>query len=153
MDILLINPPAENEIIGNNPIIIEEERGYNPPLGLLYIAAYLQEHTQHHVEVLDAQAEELGYERLRYLIAQKKPDIVGITAMTFTLLDVMKTIRIVKAVDKGIQVVLGGPHVHVFPEETIGLPGVDYVVLGEGEATFRELVDNIHDRDALKKKT
>jgi anaerobic magnesium-protoporphyrin IX monomethyl ester cyclase len=150
VDILLINPPAENEIIGNNPPIIEEERGYNPPLGLLYIAAYLQKHTQHDVEVLDAQVEELGYEQLRHIIAGKKPDVVGITAMTFTLLDVMKTVRVVKEVNEGIQVVLGGPHVHIFPKETMGLPGVDYVVLGEGEATFRELVDNIHARGVLK---
>lgn len=150
MDILLINPPAENEIMGNNPAIIEEERGYNPPLGLLYIAAYLQKHTQHHVETLDSQVEELGYEQLKHVVAQKKPDVVGITAMTFTLIDVMKTVRLVKEIDEDIQVVLGGPHVHIFPVETIRLPRVDYVVLGEGEVTFGHLVDNIHDREALK---
>ena len=38
MRILLINPPRENELLGNNPAIIDEERGYNPPLGLLYLA-------------------------------------------------------------------------------------------------------------------
>ncbi len=30
MKALLINPPRENEIIGNNPPIIEKERGFNP---------------------------------------------------------------------------------------------------------------------------
>lgn len=150
MDILLINPPAENEIMGNNPAIIEEERGYNPPLGLLYIAAYLEKHTQHHVEILDTQVEELGYEQLRHTIAQKRPNVVGITAMTLTLIDVMKTVCTVKEVDKDIKVVLGGPHVHIFPVETINLPGVDYGVLGEGEVTFRELVDNLHRPEALK---
>lgn len=150
MDILLINPPAENEIIGNNPTIIEEERGYNPPLGLLYIAAYLDEQTQHHIEVLDAQVEELKYDQLKRIIARKKPDVVGITAMTFTIHDVMRTVRIVKEIDKGIQVVLGGPHVHIFPKETINLPGIDYIVLGEGEAVFKDLVDNIQNPEALK---
>jgi anaerobic magnesium-protoporphyrin IX monomethyl ester cyclase len=150
MDILLINPPAENEIVGNNPAIIEEERGYNPPLGLLHIAAYLEKHTQHHVEILDTQVEQLGYEQLKHVVAQKRPDVVGITVMTLTLIDVMKTVRLVKEIDEGIWVVLGGPHVHIFPVETIGMPGVDYVVLGEGEVTFGHLVDNLHDREALK---
>ena len=49
MKVLLINPPSENEIIGNNPPIIEEERGYNPTLGLLYIAGYLEKFTEYSV--------------------------------------------------------------------------------------------------------
>ena len=58
MRILLINPPRENELLGNNPAIIDEERGYNPPLGLLYLAGYLEHFSDHRVEVLDAQVEE-----------------------------------------------------------------------------------------------
>ena len=150
MNILLVNPPAENELIGNNPSIIEEERGYNPPLGLLYIAAYLEKHTQHKVEILDTQVEEITYNRLKDIIAKKNPDLVGITAMTFTLIDVIKTVQIVKSIDRDIKVVLGGPHVHIYPNETIDIPDVDYLVLGEGEITFTELVENITDIDKLK---
>jgi anaerobic magnesium-protoporphyrin IX monomethyl ester cyclase len=150
MDVLLINPPAKNEIIGNNPSIIEEERGYNPPLGLLYLAAYLEQHTQHRVEVLDTQVEELTYEQLARIVAQKRPDVVGITAMTFTLLDVIKTTQVVKQANEHIQIVLGGPHAHLFSEETARLPSVDYVVMGEGEVTFKELVDHIHDPKVLR---
>lgn len=65
MKILLINPPSENELLGNNPSIIGEERGYNPPLGILYIAGYLEKYTDYDVEVLDTQAEEIGYDRLK----------------------------------------------------------------------------------------
>ena len=42
MKILLINPPRWNELVGKNPSIIEEHRGFNPPLGLLYIASSAQ---------------------------------------------------------------------------------------------------------------
>lgn len=150
MRILLINPPSENELIGNNPSIIEEERGYNPPLGILYIAGYLEKHTVFDVEVLDAQAEEIGYDDLRDLVRAKSPDVVGITAMTFTLIDVIKVVRIVKSVHPNIKVVLGGPHVHIYPEETINLPGVDFLVLGEGEVTFKELMENIRDVARLR---
>lgn len=150
MKILLINPPSENELIGNNPSIIEEERGYNPPLGILYIAGYLEKHTIFNVEVLDTQAEEIGYDRLKDLIRTKSPDVVGITAMTFTLIDVIKVVHIVKSIHPNIKVVLGGPHVHIYPDESINLPGVDFLVLGEGEVTFKELVENIHDATRLR---
>lgn len=151
MKVLLVNPPRENEIIANNPPIIEEERGHNPPLGLLYIAAYLEKHTSHQLEVLDTQVEGLSYAELKHIVAQKKPDVVGITAMTLTLLDVMKTVQIVKELDKETKVVLGGPHPHIYPEETANLPGVDFVVVGEGEIAFTELVENIESVERLRK--
>ena len=137
--------------MGNNPRLIDEERGFNPPLGLLYIAAYLEQYTDHHVEVLDTQVEELSYPQLQKIIAEKTPDIVGITAMTFTLIDVLKTIQCVKEIDRNIPIVLGGPHPHIYPQETVELPGVDYVVLGEGEIVFTQLIETIGDRKALKK--
>lgn len=145
MRILLINPPRENELLGNNPAIIDEERGYNPPLGLLYLAGYLERFTGHHVEVLDAQVEELSYDQLRQEIARHQPNVVGLTTMTFTLIDVLKTARLVKEIDPSTQVVLGGPHVHLYPEETLAFPEVDYLVLGEGEVPFAQLLERIGD--------
>lgn len=149
MKVLLINPPSEQELIGNNPAIIEQERGYNPPLGLLSVAAYLEQQNTHAVQVLDAQVEELSYEQLGERIRQCAPDVVGITAMTFTLLDVMHTVAVVKQVVPEARVVIGGPHAHLYPSETINLPGVDYVVIGEGEKTFSELVERLGRPDEL----
>jgi len=151
MKILLINPPSENEIIGNNPEIIEEERGFNPPLGLLYLAAYLQKHSNHTVKVIDCQAEELDYPQLKKEIKSFSPDVAGITAMTLTLIDVVKTVQLVKSIDNNIKVVLGGPHVHIFPTETINLPGIDYLVLGEGEKPFYDLVNAIEKKKGISR--
>ncbi|MFC1668660.1 B12-binding domain-containing radical SAM protein, partial [Chlamydiota bacterium] len=151
MKVLLINPPSENEIIGNNPQIIEEERGFNPPLGLLYIAAYLEKWSDHEVVVIDAQVENLSYENLAFKVKEINPDVVGITAMTLTLVDVLETVNCIKYFDKNITVVLGGPHVHLFPEETISFENVDFLVLGEGEKTFKELLENISCKEKLKK--
>lgn len=151
MKVLLINPPAFNELMGNNPPIIESERGYNPPLGLLLLAGYLMEHnTNHEVIAIDAQVEELSYPQLEQRIRSLDFDIVGITAMTFTMLDVKKTIDIVKKVNPGCKVVLGGPHVNIYPAETIDIEGVDFLALGEGEIRFSELLDNINNIDKLK---
>ena len=150
MNVLLINPLRKNEIIGNNPSIIEEERGYNPPLGLLYIAGYLEKYAKHNITVIDSQVEKLDYSSLESRVRSIRPDIVGITAMTMTMIDVIKTVDIVKSLDSNIKVILGGPHVHLFPEETIDLKGVDYLVLGEGEVTFKELLDSVNNKSRLR---
>jgi radical SAM superfamily enzyme YgiQ (UPF0313 family) len=56
----------------------------------------------------------------------------------------------VRARCPGVIVVLGGPHPHIYPEETAGLPGVDYVVIGEGERTLVELLDRLGDSEGLR---
>ena len=149
MNILLINPPRFNEVIANNPEVLESERGFNPPLGLLYLAGYLKKHSEYNVDIIDSQVERLDYTQLKNKIIKKKPDVVGITVMTLTLLDSLQTARIVKSINKSIKVVFGGPHVHLYPEETIKFDHVDFLVLGEGEKNFKILLDNINDIDEL----
>jgi len=151
LKVLLINPPSVQEIMGNLPEIVEEERGYNPPLGILYLAAYLEQQNCCQVEVIDAQVEELSYPQLKEKIRQSAPDVVGITAMTFTLLDVLHTVKIVKEVSAESSVVIGGPHAHLYPEETLNLPGIDYVILGEGELAFAQLMNALGRPEALRK--
>jgi len=147
---LLINPPRSCEIIGNNPAIIEEKRGHNPPLGILYVAAYLRENSEHEVAVIDAQVEELTYEEVAERARSEKPDVIGITTMTLTLLDVLHTIDSTRRACPAASIVLGGPHVHLFPNESIKLPGVDVLVLGEGEETFKELLDHFGKKSQLR---
>jgi len=103
MKILLVNPPRFNEIIGNNPSIIEEKRGYNPLLGLLYISSYIKEHTNHEISIIDSQVERLDYHSLKSKTILEKPDVVCITAMTMLLIDVNKTTRIKKEVDNRLK--------------------------------------------------
>ena len=41
MRVLLINPPYDaTKAMSVTPSVVEEERGHNPPLGVLYVAAY-----------------------------------------------------------------------------------------------------------------
>lgn len=144
MKILLINPPDKNTIVADNPPFIDEERGVNPPLGLLYIAAYLRQNSSHEIEILDTLVEGIGYDKLPDIIRQKSPDVVGITAMTFTLVDVMQTAKIVKSISDQIKIVLGGPHASIYPRETASLKEIDFVIAGEGEKLFLELINNIN---------
>lgn len=151
MRVLLVNPPNYKSIESILPEAIDEERGYSPPLGIMYVAAYIREHTSHQISLLDCQAEELSYKQIEAEIKKRKPDVVGITTLTFNLIDTLEVAKIVKKVNPQIKVVLGGIHVHIFPEETIALEGIDFLVLGEGEITFTRLLENIKSKKALKK--
>jgi len=141
--VLLINPPAKHTLVGNNPKFLDEERGHNPPLGLLYLAAMVEERSPHQVCVVDAQVEELSYEELAGHLEGESPDLVGITAMTFTLLDVVRTVEVAKLAAPEAKVVLGGPHVHLYPRESVEMPGVDFAILGEGEHSLLALCDRL----------
>lgn len=141
MKILLINPPSNQLLIGNNPQFIDEHRGYNPPLGLLYLAAAVIEDGRHEIAILDSLVENISYNDLRNKIKNIQPDVVGITTMSFTLLDVVKTVKLTKEVCPDTKIVLGGPHVYLYPEETIELEGVDYLIVGEGEDAFVKFLE------------
>lgn len=145
MKVLLVNPPRFHELIGKNPAIVEKHRGFNPPLGVLSLAGFLELHSDHEVEVLDAQPPCWSYGELKEKLATTTFDVCGITAMTFTLIDVIKTCRVVREVNPSCTIVLGGPHVHLFPEETIRLPNVDFLIQGEGEIAFAELLERLND--------
>ena len=150
MNILFINPPTIFELFGNNPEIIETERGYNPPLGLMFVASYLKEHSNHHIKVIDAQVEEHDYDSLTEELMGLSFDVVGITVTSFTLRDTIKTVEAVKKAKSDAIVVLGGPHVTIYPIESINLKGVDYCIVGEGEISFANLMENIENKTAPK---
>jgi radical SAM superfamily enzyme YgiQ (UPF0313 family) len=150
MKVLLINPPSENEILSCNPEIIKSERGYDPPLGLLYLAGYLKKYSDYELKIIDAQVEKLNYPQLEEKIREFNPDVVGVTAMTFTLLDVIKTVEATKKSCPNAKIIIGGPHVQIYAKETANIKNVDFVVLGEGEKIFIDLIENINNLESLK---
>ena len=149
--VLLINPPRFSELIGKNPAIVEKHRGCNPPLGILSLAGYLERHGDFELDILDAQPYQYTYAQLARQLQRRIGDVVGITAMTFTLIDVLKTARLVKRIKPDCRVVLGGPHVHLFPEETIRRPEVDLLIQGEGEIALLDLLNNLGNTAAYPK--
>lgn len=144
MKVLLVNPPRDNEIRCPTPEVLESNRGSNPPLGLLYIAAVL-ERMGHSVEVIDCQVELLTYADLESRIARSEYQLLGVTVMTFSLIDSVEVSNISKKLNPDIPIVWGGPHLHIFPEESLKLGCVDYVVTGEGEVSIQHLVNYLLD--------
>ena len=77
-----------------------------------------------------------------------KPDYIGIHAKTAAIKSVLKVAQIAKGIDPKITVVAGGVHATLLPQELAQAPNIDFVITGEGEITFSELI-RMRDADKL----
>jgi len=136
--ILLIDPPW---IISSDSNLWKKISSCYPSLGLSYIAAVL-ENEGHEVKYIDCTAQKLDLKGLIEVIKRYKregyyPDYVGITATTALIHNAYIVADRFKKEFKDTKIVLGGTHPTILPKEAI--KHADYVVIGEGEFTFREL--------------
>jgi len=78
---------------------------------------------------------------LERLISEVDPQILGMSVMTFQRKTALKIAALVRALKPEIQIVVGGYDPSLAPEAYTN-PGsaIDFIVRGEGEVTFRELV-------------
>ena len=138
---MLIRPPARHTVESEVPEAVSAENLSYPPLALMAIATFLKAKSRHEVTILDAQLDNLGYDELERKIAEWAPEVVGVTAFTVQLVDVLKTVQTARKVGSVRYVVVGGPHVSDFPRECVALPGVDAAVKGEGQQPMLDLCD------------
>lgn len=127
MRVLLVQPPSV--ALGFGDMIRAE------PLGLEAIAGGLLDHQ---VQIRDLRIE--GLKGLREALESFKPQVCGITcSWTVDHPEVHRLAALVKEASPETFVVVGGVHPSLCPED-FG-PPVDAVVVGEGEETFRELME------------
>ncbi|MCL5035628.1 MAG: B12-binding domain-containing radical SAM protein [Chloroflexi bacterium] len=145
MKLLLIFPPQEKAITPRFKTCLQDGIGFLPPLGLLSLATYIEHKGLAEVEVIDCPAGGISHNDLPEKIRVSNADIVGISAMTHTLADVFEAAGAVKNIDPGLPVIMGGPHTSLFPVESANMPGVDYVVMGDGEIPLAGLLEALRD--------
>ncbi|MBR9678268.1 MAG: radical SAM protein [Nanoarchaeota archaeon] len=137
MKVLFANPPWSR----SQKHIASSIKFSFPPLGLLQLGSYAQAQGLE-VKVVD----NIGFgSNIKEFIRKVEgfgPDLVCLTTSTTTFENALKTVQAIKASSSGIKTVLGGPHVSVLPDEAL-IKGVDFVVRGEGEKTFEELVKSL----------
>ena len=75
-----------------------------------------------------------------HLVREIEPDVVGLSVMTFQRATALKLARLVKQVRPHARIVVGGYDPSLAPEAYAGLPEVDFIVRGEGEQTFCQLL-------------
>lgn len=110
-------------------------------VGLACLAASLRQ-AGHEVSLLDARFSRLSSEATRRALLARRPDLVGITAMTHEMPRAEQIIRWSKSGNPEGLVVLGGPHATVLPEQTLSeIPELDFTISGEGEGPLLALID------------
>ncbi|SEF72418.1 Radical SAM superfamily enzyme YgiQ, UPF0313 family [Caloramator fervidus] len=105
------------------------------------------------IEIYERTINESSYE-IALDIAYKKPDIVGFSCYIWNIENTLKVCSILKQVNQDIKIVLGGPEVSYDPKEVLEkYQFIDFVVYGEGEKTFKELLEAlVYKREIVKVK-
>ncbi len=144
--VLLIQPPATGGVRSLLSHVDDdggEGIGYKPPLGLLYVASTLAAWSDHQVKVTDAQAEQRDFGDLVRIARAWRPDVIGISAWTDFWYPAYRTGELLKQACPDAHLCLGGPHLGIYPRETLEVPFVDSVVVGDGEIPFLYLCNMI----------
>lgn len=150
MKILLINPPIE--------ILPGEFVAIIAPLGLAYIASYLEQ-DGHLVKIIDCLGLSWKNPRvikkggniirrlsppdkyIRDYLRNFRPDIVGISNLVSpTEGETVKLARKIKKALPETKIVVGGSNASARPLFFIKDKCIDFVIIGEGEETMKELI-------------
>ncbi|MDY7041238.1 MAG: radical SAM protein [Chloroflexota bacterium] len=111
-----------------------------PPLGILYLAAYLRQHVDCEIDVIDPTFESHPMAYMEAALKAKTYDLVGVSVMTTMLNEALFVSRVAKGLAHDPLLVWGGPHPTVMPEQTMSYPEIDAICMGEAEETFLELI-------------
>ena len=115
------------------------------PMGLLYIGAALKK-SGHEPKIHDCALDYSNLHILKRAIKDWKPDFIGLSIIITELEQTKKIMEIIRETLPGVPVTFGGPWPSANPEEAIKIWGADFVVIGEGERAFVELIEAINKR-------
>lgn len=128
MKVLLVHPT-----IGLNRI--------GQPIGLSYIASFLEKYG-HEVKIIDSLVKNLEIKDINKEMKKFNADVIGVTSMTPSIFNALSIIKNAKEINPNCLSVLGGPHPTAMDIETLKEnPFVDVIIRGEGEITFKELLE------------
>ncbi len=75
---------------------------------------------------------------------RRQPDVIGFSCYIWNIEETIRVLEVLKKVMPATRIVLGGPEVSYDTEQWMQrLPQVDFIVIGEGEETFHQLLQEI----------
>jgi anaerobic magnesium-protoporphyrin IX monomethyl ester cyclase len=137
MKILLVKPPRKLW-----PYLNEDDN-FLLPQALPCLAAVLRENGID-VGVIDCSPLKIGWKTLEMILRRKQPDIVGISEPeTMWSNEGVKLADLVKRINPKTITVAGGTHFSNYAIQTLKNTKIDIVVVGEGEITIVDLVNEL----------
>ena len=120
---------------------------FSPPLGILYLSSCL-ESAGNKAGVIDYWSEKFDKQKLTNVL--KNSDAVGISITGFNLKESVDICNFIKESDKDIPLVIGGPHITLYPEKSLKKCNADIAIVGEAETTIHKIADSIQGKSKLK---
>jgi anaerobic magnesium-protoporphyrin IX monomethyl ester cyclase len=122
-----------------------------PPTTLLILAAYVErELPDIEINILDCQAERIGWQGVEKKIESFDPSIVLTSGFTCNAYSCARTSEIAKTIDTNIVTIVGGIHFTSVPEESLNnFPEIDYIIRGEGETTLVDLIKSLRNETKI----
>jgi radical SAM superfamily enzyme YgiQ (UPF0313 family) len=118
-----------------------------PPMGIYYVGAALKEHG-HEVDVLNWHDIQRTPEVIEATLRVRKPDVVGFSILHANRWGGIDIARRAKRLNPATTVVFGGVGAtHLWEHLLKHFPEIDYIVLGEGDHTFLNLVRRLEAGD------
>jgi radical SAM superfamily enzyme YgiQ (UPF0313 family) len=139
--ILLVNPCClDKRILGEDADIV--------PIGLYYIGALLIEKGFALKIVNLAGQKKNPVARFKEVVKEEKPDVIGFSVTNPNRLNAMDCARKAKLILPSAIIVFGGPApTFLFEHLLKACPDIDFIVTGEGEITFLELLNALEQGD------
>jgi len=122
----------------------------SPPIGLAYLVPFLKE-GGHKIELLDLKFSSRPLDDIENVINNIKPDIAGISIRLLNNYDMTNIVNPLPEIKKYVELiysrniitVLGGTAFSILPQEILRYMKADYGIIGQGEKSFRQLVDSL----------
>jgi len=113
------------------------------PIGVYYIGAVLKEN-HYDVEVLNWYNIHKTPQKIAEVLLEKKPDIIGFSILNANRWGGVEIAQIAKQINPDVKIIFGGVAASFLWEHFLKhFPQIDFVVIGEGEYTFLNLVKSI----------
>lgn len=119
--------------------LVQQHSFLYPPLGLLYLASNI-DRCKHEVKIIDSAALKFSINDCIGVVKEFKPDILGMTVLTDLLYSAKKIAEGVKSISPKTRIALGGPHINIYPHETISFPEVDFCLQHFAEYSLNALL-------------
>lgn len=130
------------------------------PMGIAYLAAFIRD--EYDVKLVDSVVE--GYHQIRdrgemlveygldddslaERIRSYDPDVLGVSCLFSSQFGAVRRLtKIARQINPEVVTVTGGAHPSFLSEKCLNsAPDLDFIVIGEGELTFKDLLDSLRD--------
>ncbi len=142
MRIAFVFNPFAYKLHEENLRIVQRYFGLFPPLSMSWVAA-IAERAGHEAIIIDARTLQLTPEQVLSRLKAWKPDLLGFMMTTYMFRETLDWIRYLRGGLPGVQVIVGGYNLRVYPQESVAPPEIDFGCVNSAYHTVPRLLGEL----------